>query len=120
MARSLVIDYKINKIIQGIQAQYREKGQELSYGTIVRVVESQLNAIVDGMAKGDSIVLKYLGTFAATSSRVDRLNKQYKKKGKDPGLVDTGFLSMSFKKDGTVNGSTELAPNRKDNGIQKG
>lgn len=94
---SLVIDYQINKIIQKIQNDYREKGKEVSYGTIVRVVESQLRAIVDGMAEGNTITLKYIGTFIATKKRVDVLNRQYEKKGKRATLVDNGVMRMVFK-----------------------
>lgn len=94
---SLVIDYTVNKIIQNIQSDFREKGKEISYGAIVTALEAQLHAIVDGMADGNTVVCKYLGTFKATKKRIDVLNKQYERKGKKPTLVDKGLVRMSLK-----------------------
>jgi nucleoid DNA-binding protein len=113
MAGFLVIDYTINKFIQQLQTKYRDQGKEISYGTIVNVIEAQLKAIPEGMAQGDTIMLKKLGTFVATKKRVDILNKQYEKKGKKPGLVDKGLTRMSFKRDGEFYNKIDLFfPNR--------
>jgi hypothetical protein len=98
MAGFLVIDYTINKFIQQLQTKYRDQGKEISYGTIVNVIEAQLKAIPEGMAQGDTIMLK---------------NKQYEKKGKKPGLVDKGLTRMSFKRDGEFYNKIDLFfPNR--------
>lgn len=114
MAGLLVIDYKINKFIQTLQQKYRDKGKEVSYGTIVNVVEAEIRAITEGMAEGHTVMLKKLGTWVATKKRVDMLNKQYEKKGKKLGLVDTGLTRMSFKRDGEYYNKIDLFfPNRK-------
>lgn len=105
----LIIDYKIDRLIKEIQKELKDKdGKELSYQTIVDVIESQINSTVDGMANGDTIIWKYFGTFVATKRRVDALNKVYVKKGKTPTLQDTGLIRMSFKKTGEKNGTTDL------------
>jgi hypothetical protein len=82
----------------------------LTYENIVRIIESQINATVDGMATGDAVVWKYFGTFSATKIRVDALNKKYDREGKPRTLDDHGLIRMSFKKSGEQIGSTELIP----------
>lgn len=109
MAGKLVIDYKINQIINEIQACTKDvNGKYLTRDTIINIIESQIVATVDGMANGHTVIWKYLGTFAATKRRVDMLNKAYEKKGKTPTLQDTGLVRMSFKRNGDVNGTTDL------------
>lgn len=117
MSSALVIDHTVNKQIQSIQNKYREKGIDLSYGAIVAMLEHQLYSIVNGMANGDSIVCKYFGTFAAAPTRIEKLNKQYQRKGKQPGLRDTGFMRISFKRDGSLNGETDITNHKKSDSV---
>lgn len=99
----LPIDYKIDKIVKQIQAEIKtERGVDVSYDTVIRILESQILATSKGMATGETIVWKYFGTFVATKKRVDNLNKRYDKVGKSRGLEDTGFTRLSFKKTGEV------------------
>lgn len=110
---SLPIDYKIDKIVKQIQAEIKtEHGIDISFDTVVRILESQIIATAKGMSEGQTIVWKYFGTFVATKKRVDNLNKRYTKVGKPIGLKDTGFMRMSFKKNGEV-GETKAEFNHK-------
>lgn len=110
---SLIIDYKIDRLIKEIQKDSKDKnGKELTYETIVEVLESQLKATINGMATGDTIVWKFLGSFVATKRRVDALNKRYERRGKTPTLKDTGLVRMSFKRTGEIKGTTDLSDSR--------
>lgn len=96
----LPIDFKVDKIIKTIQSEFKANNVEVSYETIVAILESQCIATAEGMKNGDTIVWKYFGTFVATKKRVDMLNKLYAKKGYTPKLEDTGLIRVSFTKDG--------------------
>jgi len=99
----LPIDYKVNKFIIQIQKEFKDElNIDIEYDTIVAVLESQNQAIADGMKNGDTVVLKYFGTFVATKKRVDMLNKQYARKGLTPKLEDKGLVRLSFSKWGTL------------------
>jgi len=106
---SLIIDFKIDKLIKHIQENHTDaKGNKLEYETIVKVLEAQLNSTLHGMLHGHTVVWKYFGTFSATKRRVDALNNKYKKAGKTPTLVDNGMIRMSFKRTGEQIGKTDL------------
>lgn len=109
MADTLIIDFKIDRLIKEICKELKDKdGKPLEYQTIVDVIESQIDATVDGMARGDTVIWKYFGTFVATKRAVDALNKKYISKGKTPTLQDNGLMRMSFKRSGVEIGSTTL------------
>lgn len=109
MRGSLIIDFKIDRLIKEICKELKDKnGKPLTYETVVDVIESQIDATVNGMARGDTIIWKYFGTFVATKRAVDALNKRYVSKGKTPTLQDTGLIRMSFKRSGVETGSTML------------
>ena len=107
------IDYKIDKIIKEIQTELKkEYGRDVSYDSIVKVIEQQCKSTVKGMAEGNTIVWKYFGTYVATKKRVDALNKQYARIGKTPTLEDNGLLRLSFKRDGKAIASTDITPHK--------
>lgn len=111
---ALIIDYKIDKIIKDIQKKITDaNGKELSYQTIVKIIETQIECTVNGMAQGHTIVWKLFGTFSASRKRVDALNNKYIREGKTPTLVDTGLVRMSFKRSGQITGQTEIEGSKK-------
>lgn len=112
----LFIDYTILQLVKTIQKKVKDKdGKELSQEVIIKIIESELDTIVNGMAQGHTINLKYFGSFVATKKRVDALNNTYLKRGKTPTLVDSGVMRMSFKKNGekvseVIAGGKEIEP----------
>lgn len=101
----LNVDYKITRLIKEIQEEiFKENNIEVSSDDILKCINNQYRCLVNGMANGDTIVLKFFGTFVATQKRVDVLNKKYEKQGRKKGLEDFGFKRISFnKKDEIVN-----------------
>lgn len=117
----LPIDFKIDKIIKEIQTELKkEYGKDVSYETIVKVLEHQSISTVKAMAEGHTITWKYYGTYVATAKRVNALNKQYTKKGKIPTLVDNGLIRISFTKQGENTGTTTLVGHRKTDELGQG
>jgi len=96
---ALIIDYTIDKIIKDIQSKFKDaNGNPLEYDTIVKIIESQIDCTVKGMANGDTIVWKYFGTFTIKRKRMEALNKKYLKEGRRPTIEDTGLSKpISFK-----------------------
>lgn len=105
----LIIDYKVDKIIKEISAELlKEYGKIVPYEIIVKIIEQQCISTIKGMAKGDTIVWKYFGTYVATKKRVDSLNKRYEKHGKPITLEDHGLMRMSFTKKGVLTNEGEF------------
>lgn len=99
----LPVDYKVDKIIKSIQAEIKtEFDIDVPFNTVIRLIEAQVKATAKGMAEGQTIVWKYLGTFVATKARVQNLNKKYINRGKKPTLVDAGFARVTFNGKGTL------------------
>lgn len=110
----LIIDYKVDKIIKEIQVELKKDyGKDISYQTLIKVIEQQYISTVKGMAEGNTVVWKYFGTYVATKKRVDALNKQYIRKGKIPTLEDNGLIRLSFQRDGKAIASTDITAHRK-------
>lgn len=98
----LPIDYKIDKIIKEIQTKLKEEGKDISYDTIYKCINHQVNSLSEGMREGDTIIWKYFGSFVATKKRVEGLNKTYEKVGKAPTLEDKGLIRLSFNRKGIL------------------
>lgn len=112
---ALPIDFKIDKTIKRIQNELSKNNIEVSYETILAVINQQVDSTITGMENGHTVVWKYFGTFVATQKRVDSLNKFYSIKGKKPTLVDNGFARISFTRQGEeVTKSTFEGTSKKD------
>lgn len=114
----LPVDYKIDKIIKEIQKDLSDKGKEVSYDTILRCLNQQINSTIKGIERGDTIVWKYFGTFVATKRRVEGLNKIYARKGIAPQLQDTGLTRISFNQKGEFISEGVFEPKRKEDTLE--
>lgn len=110
----LPVDYKIDKIIKEIHKMLLDKGKEVSYETILRCLNQQVDSTIAGIERGDTIVWKYFGTFVATKRRVEGLNKTYAKRGIAPKLQDTGLTRISFNMKGEFVSEGKFEPKRKE------